>query len=142
VPIGQREVSCGIESVMLTGYRGSACSFDAIYRSRGDDSHRKHTGSADRAALEAAARFHQVMTSEQLRAAGLGRGSIAHRVRKGWLSRMFRGVYRVGPVDGAWSRGAAARLACGPAAVLGHESAAALWGIRPRARCGAVMTCG
>jgi predicted transcriptional regulator of viral defense system len=86
--------------------------------------------SMDRAVIAAAARFHRVVTTEQLRAVGLGRSAIAYRVRKGWLTRMFRGVYRVGAFDDRWTREAAALLACGDAAVLSHASAAAVWGIR------------
>jgi very-short-patch-repair endonuclease len=73
-----------------------------------------------------------VVSSAQLAAQGVGPNAITRRVRDGRLTRMFRGVYRVGPVDGPWTWEAGALLACGEAAVLSHESAAALWGIRPR----------
>jgi hypothetical protein len=74
---------------------------------------------------------HLVASSAQLAAEGLGRNALTRRVRDGRLTRMFRGVYRVGPVDGPWTWEAGALLACGEAAVLSHASAAALWAIRP-----------
>ena len=75
---------------------------------------------------------HLVASSAQLAAEGLAPNAITRRVRDGRLTRMFRGVYRVGPVDGPWTWEAGALLACGEAAVLSHASAAALWAIRPR----------
>lgn len=52
-------------------------------------------------------------------------------MRRGRLHHLYRGVYAVGRPEltgpGKWM---AAVLACGPGAVLSHESAAALWGIR------------
>src|SRR4051794_25526633 len=70
----------------------------------------------------------------QLRELGLMEGALRHRVRAGQLRRMYRGVYAVGHTalrrEGHWM---AAVLACGPAAVLSHISAAALWGIRQTA---------
>jgi very-short-patch-repair endonuclease len=64
---------------------------------------------------------------------GLGRSveAIKYRVRTGELVPVHAGVYAVGylrvePV----ARAMAAVLACGEGAVLSHESAAALWGLR------------
>jgi very-short-patch-repair endonuclease len=62
---------------------------------------------------------------------GLSEQAIKHRLRKARLYRIWRGVYAVGrpelTMHGHWM---AAVLACGPGAVLSHESAAALWEIR------------
>jgi very-short-patch-repair endonuclease len=69
----------------------------------------------------------------QLRAAGLSDRAIAHRVRTGRLHRLHRGVYAVGhALDVPLGREVAALLACGADAVLGHATAAALWGLRER----------
>lgn len=86
-----------------------------------------HTGDAAIAAL--AARQHGVVTTRQLAAAGIGERAVAHRVANGRLTRIFRGVYRVGPVTAPHGLETAAVLATG--GVLSHHSAAALWGFRP-----------
>jgi very-short-patch-repair endonuclease len=86
---------------------------------------------ADSAISALAARQHGVVTIGQLAAAGLGRPAVAHRVSRGRLSSLHRGVYQVGPVAGAHAREMGAVLACGPGALVSHHSAAALWGIRP-----------
>lgn len=87
---------------------------------------------------ELAWRQHGVVTHAQLMDAGLAPQGIKHRVTKGRLHRVHRGVYAVGrpelTLDG---RFIAAVLACGPTAALSHESAAQLWGIRP-VRSGAI----
>jgi Protein of unknown function (DUF559) len=66
-----------------------------------------------------------------LRAIGLGRRAIDHRLELGRLHSVHHGVYAVGhrllTRDGRWM---AAVLAGGDQAVLSHRSAAALWGIR------------
>lgn len=71
----------------------------------------------------------------QLRRLGFGDGAIQHRIRRGRLHRLHRGVYAVGRKavsrEGRWLAGV---LACGPDAVLSHGSAAALWGLVPSAR--------
>lgn len=63
---------------------------------------------------------------------GLSAQSIQHRLSKGRLHRIERGVYAVGRPDltqrGRWM---AAVLACGRGAALSFDSAAAFWGIRP-----------
>jgi very-short-patch-repair endonuclease len=84
----------------------------------------------DRAVLAVAGRQHAVVTSAQLRDAGLGRNAVAHRIRTGWLRRRHRGVYLVGPLAGEHSCAMAAVLAVGPGALLSHDAAAALWGLR------------
>ncbi len=66
----------------------------------------------------------------QLLELGLSRRAIQHRVARGRLHRVMRGVYAVGRPEltrhGHWM---AAVLGSGPSAVLSHRSAAALWGI-------------
>lgn len=81
-----------------------------------------------------AARQLGLITTEQLIAAGVGRGSIRWRLAHGALHRVFRGVYLVGhsvPAPGAIEF--AAILACGSGAVVSHRSAAGLWRIAPPA---------
>jgi very-short-patch-repair endonuclease len=75
---------------------------------------------------------HGVVTRAQLIARGLGADAIKHRLARGRLHCVTRGVYAVGrrelTREGRWM---AALLSCGPRAVLSHGSAAALWGIAP-----------
>jgi very-short-patch-repair endonuclease len=74
---------------------------------------------------------HGVVARRQLLAVGLSDAAIKHRLARGRLHRIHRGVYAVGSPRlterGAWM---AAVLACGPKAVLSDGSAAALYGIR------------
>lgn len=81
-----------------------------------------------------ARRQHGVVARRQLLALGLSLDAIDHRVERGRLHPLHRGVYAVGhrklPRAGAWM---AAVLAGGESAVLSHRSAAALWGIRDTA---------
>ncbi len=81
-----------------------------------------------------AATQHGVVTTAQLLNAGVGRRSIARRVRAGWLVPLYRGVFHVGPTTSEWGREMAALLACGPDAALSHHSAAAVWGFARRDR--------
>jgi very-short-patch-repair endonuclease len=78
-----------------------------------------------------AASQHGVVTRRQLLDAGFSSAEIDHRIARGRLHRLWRGVYAVGrprlTLLGWWR---AAVLACGPDALLSHDSAAALWGIR------------
>jgi predicted transcriptional regulator of viral defense system len=88
---------------------------------------------SSRSALWALAkRQHGVITRRQLLELGFSAQSIKHRVANGRLHRVRAGVYAVGrpqlPLYGRWL---AAVLACGPEAAVSHETAAALWGIRP-----------
>jgi very-short-patch-repair endonuclease len=87
----------------------------------------------DKVVSRVAERQLELVTTQQLNAAGLRRETIAGRCRKGLLHRVHRGVYLVGPL--VWLPGArdyAAVLALGDAAVVSHQSAAALWGLTPR----------
>jgi very-short-patch-repair endonuclease len=81
--------------------------------------------------LSTAARRHGVITTAQLAQAGVTKDAVASRLRRGWLRRLHRGVYLVGPLEGPLTRPMAAVAACGEGALLSHDSAAALWGLRP-----------
>src|SRR4051794_14695882 len=100
----------------------------------------------DRSAWRLAARQHWVVTTEQLLALGFSHDAIAHRIAKGRLRRVGRGVYCVGrPGLTDKARWMATVLACGyepvgapgtrtgtggaPVSCLSHGSAAALLGI-------------
>jgi very-short-patch-repair endonuclease len=78
-----------------------------------------------------AARQHGVISRRQLLAVGLTSDQIDSRIAVGRLHRTWRGVYAVGrpalTTRGWWM---AAVLTCGAGALLSHDSAAALWGIR------------
>jgi very-short-patch-repair endonuclease len=90
----------------------------------------------DEAVAALAARQHGVVSTAQLRAAGLGAGAIEHRVLRRRLVRLHRGVYAVGHARlTARGRLWAAVLACGGryAAVVSHRSAAAVWELAPPA---------
>lgn len=84
------------------------------------------------AAWALAERQHDLVKREQLPAIGLSRHAIEHRLKTGRLHVVHRGVYAVGRRRltrlGEYM---AAVLACGAGAALSHESAAALWQIRP-----------
>src|SRR3954454_13756456 len=88
----------------------------------------------DGAISELAARQHGGVAREQLVALGLGIGAIEHRISRGLLHPVHRGVYAVGhrlrTREATWM---AAVLAAGTGAVLSHRSAAALWGMRDAA---------
>jgi very-short-patch-repair endonuclease len=76
-------------------------------------------------------RQHGVIARWQLLELGFTPAAIRHRLAAGRLHPIHRGVYAVGrPEVSIYGRWMAAVLACGPNAVLSHESAAALWGIR------------
>lgn len=76
--------------------------------------------------LAIASQQHGVVAREQLREEGLSRGAIEHRLRKGTLQALHRGVYRTGPVAPAYQAEAAALLACGEGAVLTHRTSAGI----------------
>lgn len=71
---------------------------------------------------------HGAVSRGQLVAAGLGRGAIEHRLRRGRLHLAYRGTYFVGhpaAPPAAWD--AAALLACGQGSALSHVTAARRW---------------
>lgn len=71
------------------------------------------------------------MTRRQLLELGLPSQTIAGWVKNGRLERVHAGVYALGHVQqNPLATAMAAVLACGPDAVLSHDSAAALWGVR------------
>jgi predicted transcriptional regulator of viral defense system len=72
-----------------------------------------------------------VIARRQLVELGMSRAAIQHRVERGRLHPLWWGVYAIGrPNVGERGRWMAAVLSCGPAALLSHHSAAALWGLR------------
>jgi very-short-patch-repair endonuclease len=82
-------------------------------------------------AWELAARQHGVIARWQLLRLAFTRKAIEHRLAKGRLHRVYPGVYAVGrPQLTRQGRWMAAVLACGAGAVLSHQSAAALSGLR------------
>jgi very-short-patch-repair endonuclease len=89
---------------------------------------------AERRVLAVAGRQHGIVSSAQLAAAGLSVDAVRHRVRRGWLRRLHRGVYAVGPLQTPHSRTMAATLAMGARALASHEAAAALWDLLPPPR--------
>jgi very-short-patch-repair endonuclease len=89
------------------------------------------TRALDRLIASLAERQHGVVEHGQLIALGATPREIDHRLRRGSLHALHRGVYAVGhPVVSQRGRWIAAVLAAGPEALLSHRAAAALWGIR------------
>jgi very-short-patch-repair endonuclease len=83
----------------------------------------------ERRVVALAERQHGCVTTAQLKAADVSKDAIAYRQKVGWLTRLHRGVYRVGPLTGPLTREKAALLAFGPKAALSHRTAAAIWGL-------------
>lgn len=78
---------------------------------------------------------HGVVARRQLLELGLSAQAVQHRIDRGRLYRVERGVYAVGrPQLGRRGRWMAAVLSCGPRAALSYGSAAALWGIERERR--------
>jgi very-short-patch-repair endonuclease len=79
-----------------------------------------------------AERQHGVVARSQLLELGFTPKAIKHRVARGRLHPVWRGVYAVGRPEltrqGRWM---GAVLACGPGALLSHEDAGVLWEMRP-----------
>jgi very-short-patch-repair endonuclease/predicted transcriptional regulator of viral defense system len=89
-----------------------------------------HVVVADRETVALARKQHGAITFGQLVELGHSRASIRHRVASGWLRRIHTGVYLVGAVESALARSMAAVLALGHSALLSHDPAAVLWGLR------------
>ncbi|MEX2527210.1 MAG: type IV toxin-antitoxin system AbiEi family antitoxin domain-containing protein [Gemmatimonadota bacterium] len=83
-------------------------------------------------ALELATAQHGVVARRQLRAANVPRHLVDRGVASGWLQRIHRGVYGVGPPVAPYRREMAAALACGDGSAVSHMSAAVLWGFMPK----------
>jgi very-short-patch-repair endonuclease len=80
-------------------------------------------------------RQHGVVGRAQLLDLGIGSRAIEHRLEKGRLHPIHRGVYAVGhPRLSRDARWMAAVLAAGCGAALSHRSAGALWRLWPSAR--------
>jgi hypothetical protein len=87
----------------------------------------------DPAILDRARRKHGHVARWQLLELGVSQGLIQVRVETGKWVVVHKGVYCIGPRrNDPVSRAAAAVLACGPGAVLSHESAGSLWALLPR----------
>lgn len=72
-----------------------------------------------------AARQHQLVRLSDLTGAGLTRSLIEGLVASGWLRRLHKGIYLVGPLEPSpWQRTVAAWMAAGARAVVSHSSAA------------------
>ena len=83
-----------------------------------------------RALWALARKQHWVVARRQLLELGFSSDWIKHRIARGRLHPVRRGVYTVGrPHVTQYGRWMAAVLACGPGAVLSHMAAAALWEI-------------
>jgi very-short-patch-repair endonuclease len=86
---------------------------------------------SSRIVWELAAKQHGVIARRQLLDLGWHPEAIKHRVRKGRLHPVRRGVFALGRPNltrhGHWM---AAVLACSPDAFLSHRTAAELWGIQ------------
>jgi len=86
--------------------------------------------SIDDALRSLAARQRGLVTTRQARDLGLSRSALTHRLHRGALERVTRGVLRVGgaPVStGQHLLGAV--LACGGRCAVARASAAAIWGL-------------
>lgn len=78
---------------------------------------------------------HGVVSRAQLLELGFASRAIEHRLAKGRLHRLWRGVYVVGrPEVSERGRWMGAVLSCGPDALLSHRSAARLWGLETKFR--------
>lgn len=84
------------------------------------------------ALAELAGEQYGVVSFRQLRGLGFSKGAIARAREAGRLHSLHQGVYAVGHAAlSNHGRCMAAILACGPRAVLSHESAGWLWGLFP-----------
>lgn len=86
----------------------------------------------DAAIAHLSSQQHGVVSLDQLRASGLSRSAVGHRVRQHRLHRLHRRAYAVGHrAVGPHGRVLAAVFALGPGALASHRSAARLLEIAP-----------
>ncbi len=84
----------------------------------------------DRAIARLAATQMRVVRADQLAAAGFSWNAIAHRLERGLMRRLWRGIYLLGPERPSLRTLArAAVLTFGDDAVISHRWAGWLWGI-------------
>lgn len=84
--------------------------------------------------LDLASEQHGVVSRRGLIDQGVPAHVVDHLAKTRVLDPVHRGVYRVGRNLTARGREMAAILACGPAAVISHRSAAAMWQLLPTRR--------
>jgi predicted transcriptional regulator of viral defense system/very-short-patch-repair endonuclease len=91
----------------------------------------KSEHSLDAAIAIVATPQQSIVTHDQLLDIGLTEAMIRYRIKIGRLHRLHQGVYAVGcrPIS-PYAHALAAVFACGPGAVLSHDSAATLWTIK------------
>ena len=89
----------------------------------------------DRALTRLAATQMRVVRADQLAAIGFTWNATAHRIERGILRRLWRGVYLLGPDAPSYRTLARAGvLTCNDEAVVSNEWAGHFWGIRPQPR--------
>lgn len=89
--------------------------------------------SATQRLAELATRQYGVVSSSQLETIGISQHRASREAMAGRLHRLYQGVYAVGHLaPNVHGRLFGAVLACGPGALLSHESAAWLYGISIR----------
>jgi hypothetical protein len=81
---------------------------------------------------ELAGKQHGVVSIRQLHRLGFSKDAVSGANAAGRIYRLYRGVYAVGHTNlSLHGKCLAGVLACGPAALLSHYSAAWLWGLSP-----------
>jgi Transcriptional regulator, AbiEi antitoxin len=106
--------------VHLLGWETSFCTFEALMVLEVAETRR---------ILAAAGRQHGLVTTGQLVAYGWSHDVIAGRMRGGWLTRVYQGVYLVGPLETPHTAAMAAVLATD--GIVSSYPAAVLWDWRP-----------
>lgn len=85
----------------------------------------------DDAIMSVAAKRPGVVTRSELVKAGVPAHAIDYRLKRRRLHRLYRGIYRVDPIEANYEKETAAVLAYGEAAVLSHRIPAGLWKMLP-----------